>query len=447
MSPPRLLAVSFLGLIAAGTIGLGAVPAFYVGGVPLSWVDALFTATSAVCVTGLIVVDTATHFTRLGQGFLLLLIQLGGLGMITITTLIILTLGRRISLRVASVAAQMTGPVPEVELRILVRRIVVLTLGLEAVGALVLFGSFQGVFPMGEAAWHALFHAVSAFCNAGFSTFSDSLVGWTRSEPVLWTVMALVTLGGIGFLTIEEVGASFRRRKEKGGPRLSLHSRIVLAGSALLLVAGWVTYAAFEWGGVLAEMTGADKLQNALFMSVTARTAGFNTVAYADASPATNFLTILLMSVGGSPGSTAGGLKTTTFFLIGLLAWSRFRGRTHVSAWSRTVPEETVQRAVGVCVLAFGTISLAIFLYVAFGSVGGGTDPFLSLMFEAVSAFNTVGLSMGMTTGLDTASRILTSILMFVGRIGPLSFAAALAVKAQAATHSYHFAREDVSIG
>jgi trk system potassium uptake protein TrkH len=447
MSPARLLAGSFLLLVAFGTLGLRFVPGFYADGIPLSWVDALFTATSAVCVTGLIVVDTATHFTRLGQGFILLLIQMGGLGMITITTLIILTMGRRISLRVATVAAQVTGPVPELELRVLVRHVALLTLGLEAVGAMILYGSFRSLYPVGEAAWHAVFHAVSAFCNAGFSTFTDSLVVWSGSAPVLWTVMALITLGGIGFLTLEEVGAHLRRREGKGGRRLSLHSRFVLVGSAILLVGGWITYAAFEWTGVLAGMSGLDRLQNALFMSVTARTAGFNTVVYGDASPATNFFTILLMSVGGSPGSTAGGLKTTTFFLIGLLAWARFRGRTSVSAWSRTIPEETVQRAVGVFVLAFGTITLGIFLYAALGTAGGGSEPFLSLMFEAVSAFNTVGLSMGATLELDSAARLLTSALMFVGRIGPLSFAAALALKAQTTTHAYHFAREDVTIG
>jgi len=447
MSAPQLFAGSFALMIAFGTIGLRFVPAFYVDGQPLGWVDALFTATSAVCVTGLIVVDTATHFTRLGQGFILFLIQVGGLGMITLTSLIILHLGRRLSLRAESVVPQMPSSVPKVDARRLTRDIVLFTLVLEAIGALVLFLAFLPHFPLGEAAWHAIFQAVSAFCNAGFSTFSDSLEGWAAHTFVTWPIMILVVVGGIGFLTLEELNHLRRNRKSERRFRLSLHSRIVLATSVGLLSLGWVLYLGLEWGGVLGGMAVWTKLENAMFMSVTARTAGFNTVAYADASDPTNFFTILLMSIGGSPGSTAGGLKTTTFFIIGLLAWSRFRGRTSVSAWSRTVPDETVQRAVGLFVVAFGTVTAAILAYTVLAVNGSEPAPFLWVMFEAVSAFNTVGLSLGMTDGLEPLSRLLTTVLMFVGRIGPLSFAALLALKTGGPPARYHFAREDVSIG
>jgi trk system potassium uptake protein TrkH len=189
------------------------------------------------------------------------------------------------------------------------------------------------------------------------------------------------------------------------------------------------------------------RVQNALFMSITARTAGFNTVPYAEAAHATNFFTILLMSIGGSPGSTAGGLKTTTFFVIGLLAWSRMRGRVAVSAWSRTVPDETVQRAVGLFAVAFGAVTVGILLYTLLEPSEGASDSFLSLMFEAVSAFNTVGLSLGVTDGLEPVSRVLTTVLMFVGRIGPLYFTALLAMKVDASSSRYHFAHEDVLIG
>jgi len=434
-------------MILVGTVGLRMVPGFYVDAQPLGWIDAFFTATSAVCVTGLIVVDTATHFTWLGQAFILFLIQVGGLGMITITSLITLSLGRRLSLRAESVVPLMPSSAPDVNVGRLVRDIVLFTASIELLGAAILFFAFLPHFAPGAAAWHAVFQSVSAFCNAGFSTFSNSLEGWTGNSLILWPIMALIVLGGIGFLTLEELGARRRARGTDRRFRLSLHSRVVLFTTVVLLVGGWLVYTALEWRGVLSDMPLIARVENALFMSVTARTAGFNTVPYSEAADPTNFFTILLMSIGGSPGSTAGGVKTTSFFVLGLLAWSRFRGRTTVSAWSRTVPEETVQRAVGLFVVAFGAVTVGILLYTILEANGARSDPFLWLMFEAVSAFNTVGLSLGETGELEPMSRILTTVLMFAGRIGPLSFAAALAIRASASSGRYHFAQEDVSIG
>ncbi len=446
-SPSRLTAGTFLAAILAGTLGLHLVPAFYTGGEPLGWIDALFTATSAICVTGLIVVDTATHFTRLGQGFLLLLIQLGGLGMITITSLIILGLGGRLSVRAEAVTTGLASTLRGVNTFQLARDVVLFTLLVELVGGLVLFAAFRPHFGTGDALWHAVFHTVSAFCNAGFSTFTDSLMPWASNAPVLITVMLLIVVGGLGFLTLEEVAIRLRERGKKQRLRLSLHSRIVFAATAIALVGGWVLFAAFEWEGVLRELTPAARVMNGLFLSVTARTAGFNSIAYAEAGDETNFLTILLMTVGGAPGSTAGGLKITTIAVIGFLAWSRLRGSTKVSVWSRTIPDETVQRAIGVCVFAFSCVALAIFLYTAFEEPAAPGTDFLRVVFEAVSAFNTVGLSLGSTGELTAPSRVLTTMLMFIGRIGPLSFAAALALRARETPHHYSFAREDVSIG
>ncbi len=446
-SPPQLTAGAFLLAILAGSLGLRFVDAFYVDGQPLGWIDALFTATSAICVTGLIVVDTATHFTWLGQAYLLLLIQLGGLGMITITTLVILGLGGRLSLGTERVTTSMTSPLPDINAFQLTRDVVVFTLVIETIGALFLFAAFRAQFPAGEALWHAVFHAVSAFCNAGFSTFTDSLMSSAGRVSVLGTVMMLVVVGGIGFLTIEELAVRVRASSATRRMRLSLHTRIVLVSTAAFLIVGWLLFSAFEWNGVLRDLHPFARIANGLFLSVTARTAGFNTINYADASDETNFLTILLMSVGGAPGSTAGGLKITTFVLIGLLAWSRMRGATAVSVWSRTIPEETVQRAIGVTVFAFTTVAVSIFLFTAFEEQVAPGVGFLRLMFEAVSAFNTVGLSLGATGELSPASRVLTTFLMFTGRIGPLSFAAALALRARAARPHYAFAREDISIG
>lgn len=450
LTPPRLLLGSFLGLILFGTLGLKLLPGLYVGE-GLGWLDALFTATSAVCVTGLIVVDTATYFTVWGQAFLLLLIQLGGLGILTFTTLIILALGKRLSLHHEAVTATHAEIAPEVDFRHLVRNIVMFTFVLEAIGAVLLFMAWAPRYDTGAAAWHAVFHAISAFCNAGFSTFSDSLMGFSAHPGVLSVVMGLVVLGGVGFLALAELSILARRRREGRTMIVSLHTRLVLAVTGLLLVSGWVMFTALEWTNTLASMPAWGKLANGLFMSVTARTAGFNTVDYAVTADSTNFLTMLFMSIGGSPGSTAGGLKTTTFALIGLLAFSRLMGRQVTSVRNRSIPEETIQRAVGLFVVAFGVMTAGTFLYSALeiqaaghGQVAGA---FIEHMFEAVSAFNTVGLSMGVTDGLSTPSRLLTIALMYLGRVGPLTFAAAIALDRPNAAGEFRYAYEDVIVG
>lgn len=449
LTPPQLFVSSFLGLIAVGAVGLRTLPGLYTQE-PLGWTDAIFTAASAVCVTGLILVDTGTYFTIAGQAFLLLLIQLGGLGMITFTTLIILALGRRLSLRHEQLVSPGAEVAPHVQARSLTRTVVRFTLLVEAAGAAVLYLAWAPSLGWKPAVWPAVFHSVSAFCNAGFSVFSDSLIGFQRSPAVLIVIMGLIVAGGLGFLTIEE--ANLWRRARRGGPRfrLSLHSRLALVTTAVLVVAGWALFAIFEWRVTLAVLPLPHKLINALFLSVTSRTAGFNSVDYASATDSANFLTILLMFVGGSPGSTAGGVKTTTIALLALLAWSRFRGRETTYAWGRTIPEETTQRAVGLALTAFALLTACIFLYTYTEHTGvqEGHARFLTIMFEAASAFNTVGLSMGATATLSEAGKWITIFLMFVGRVGPLTFAAALALAAHRRRRDrFRYAHEDVVVG
>jgi trk system potassium uptake protein TrkH len=450
LTAAQLFVGSFALLVLVGTVGLKTLPGLYTRA-PLGWLDALFTATSAVCVTGLIVVDTATHFTTAGQAWILFLIQLGGLGIITFTSVIILALGRRLSLRQEALTRGSAEVSPHVDHRALARDVIRFTLFFEAMGAVILYAVWGGTLGWGGAAWHAVFHSISAFCNAGFSTFSDSLTGFRLSPVTLVTVMTLIVAGGLGFLTLEEL--QLRRRSRRSGKRfrLSIHARIVLLATCVLLCGGWLLFTALEWRVTLASMPVWARPFNSLFMSVTARTAGFNTVDYDAASGGTNFLTILLMSIGGSPGSAAGGLKTTTVVLIGLLAWSRFRGREVVSLWGRSVPEETVQRAVGLFAVAFGVVTVAILGYVAL-EMGAQVHSrhehdFLSYMFEAASAFNTVGLSMGVTSDLSPASRWLTIALMFMGRVGPLTFAAAIALARPTSAGEFRYAYEDVVVG
>ncbi len=449
LKPVQLFVGSFMALIAFGTIGLMVLPGLYTGP-GLGWLDALFTSTSAVCVTGLIVVDTATYFTTLGQAFLLLLIQLGGLGIISFATVIILGVGGRLSLRQEQLSLSMAEVAPHVDFRHLSRSIVRFTLLIEAVGALVLWLLWIGDMGVGRAAWNAVFQAVSAFCNAGFSTFTDSLVGYREQPVVLLTIMALIVLGGLGFLVLEEAYVLRNLPPAIRRQRISLHTRLVLTTSAALLLGGWLLFAVLEWRGTLAGMPVWARGLNALFMSVTPRTAGFNTVDYSRVSEGTGFLTVLLMFLGGSPGSTAGGVKTTTFALLGLLAWTRLRGRRAAILWGRTVPDETLQRAVGLFVSAFTILTIAILVLAVVGLPPAHEtalrSDFLARMFEAASALGTVGLSMGITPELTVLGKSIAVVLMLVGRVGPLAVAAAIAAPERKPVR-YRYAYEDVIVG
>jgi trk system potassium uptake protein len=446
LSPPQLFVASFAMLIAAGTFGFQLLPGLYTGD-RLGLLDSLFTATSAVCVTGLIVVDTATYFTFAGQAYVLLLIQLGGLGMLSFASVIIVALGRRLSLRQEALYSPSPSAeaAPHVDPRHLALDVVVFTLAIEALGAVLLFLLWVPRFPLLEALWHAIFHSVSAFCNAGFSTFSDNLIGFQSSPVSLLVIMILIVAGGLGFLTMEEVFLHYRGSKTKRIFRMSLHSKIVLATTAALILIGWVFFAVFEWRQTLVDMPIGHRVVNALFMSVTPRTAGYNAIDYALASESTNFFTILLMMIGGSPGSTAGGIKTTTFAIIGLLAWSRLRGYSTTRFGSRSLPEETTDRAIGLYAIAFGIVTAGIFMLTATESRNAAGGNFLAWMFEAVSAFNTVGLSMGVTYDLSAAGRWTAILLMFFGRVGPLTLAAALATRRP--ERGFRYAYEDVMVG
>lgn len=449
LSPPQLFVGSFAALILLGTLGLKLLPGLYTGE-ELSWLDAVFTSTSATCVTGLIVADTATYFTLRGQAFLLILIQIGGLGIVAFTSLIIITLGKRLSLRQEALASAELDVAPHVKRKGLIRDVVRFTFAIEAIGALVLFILWSphiGDQGVSTVAWNALFHSVSAFCNAGFSTFSNSLIDYQRSPVSLLVIMGLIVVGGLGFLTLEELNLRRRAAKQEKIFRVSIHTRLVLATTLILLLGGWVLFAIFEWSFTLEELPIPHKLLNALFMSVTSRTAGFNTVDYADMTARSDFLTILLMSIGGSPGSTAGGLKTTTFAIIGLLAWSRFRGNRVTSIWGRSIPQDTIERAIGVFVIAFAVVTGCIFL-LATSEIGEKSPfAFLDYMFEAASAFNTVGLSTGSTATLSPTGRWTIIALMFLGRVGPLTLAAALARPPRPGTRTFRYAYEDVVVG
>lgn len=408
--PSRFLVSSFLALSFFGTVAL-ALPVSSAGPAPLRWIDAAFTSVSATCVTGLAVVDTPTALSGVGQGVVLILIQLGGLGVMVFSAAAMILLGRRLSLSYERTAADTIGASDRAGLASSARSILKITFITEAAAALVLTLCFisegDGV---GVALWRGVFTAISAFCNAGFALQSDSLVGYAGSPLILGTVSLCILIGGLG----PAVLAAFALRKQM--TRLPIHVRLVLWMTALLVIVPAVLIALWEWEGALGGLSAFDKLTNALFQSITLRTAGFNSVDLVGIRGPTWTLMILTMIVGGSPGSTAGGIKTTTAAVVALAVLAAVRRRTQVTVFGRTLPIMNVLRAIAVTLLTVVIIFMAL---LALQLTQG-----LSLevaLFETVSALATVGLSIGGTGGLDEVGRIIIIFCMFAGRVGQLT--------------------------
>ncbi|MDQ3368718.1 MAG: potassium transporter Trk [Myxococcota bacterium] len=459
LSPPALFLWSFVVLIVVGTVGLVTLPGLQTGA-RMSLVDAVFTMTSAVTITGLVVVDTATRFTAAGQVWILVFVQIGGIGLVTLTSLLIGALGRQLSLRSEMLAMAPTRREDRPEVWELALRVTRFSLVVEGLGAVVLFALWLPRFPVEQAAWHAIFHGVMAYCNAGFSTFSDSLIGLRDSSLSLVVISTLVIVGGFGYLTFEELvrwgRAAFARRVRgrlllRAPHRLSTHTYVVISTSAVLLVAGWLLFAVFEWSDTLGPLSTLDKIWNAWFMSVTPRSGGFNTVDYGQIGNDSSTLTMILMFIGGSPGSTAGGIKTTTIAVLFALGLSRMRGRRYVGLRDRAIPEGTLERTVGVFLLAVLVSLVGFFLLGAIEGAGlsarASRDQFLPIAFEALSASATVGLSMNVTPTLQDASKLIVSGLMFIGRVGLLAFFSALVLRRAAHPAFLRPAQEDVIVG
>ncbi len=375
--------------------------------------DALFTATSAVCVTGLVVVDTGKELTPASQVVVLLLIQLGGIGVMTATTALSLLMRERIGLRQRMFLAGGFGMETPAGVVRFLRRVLLLTITVEAIGALFLYAGFlrAGFSPL-RSLCYAVFHSVSAFCNAGFSLFSDSLAGFSRSLLIPGTVMALIVLGGFGFMVLSELMMAVREKK-----RLSMLPKLVLVTTAGLVFFGTLFIVFCEWNHAFAGLSGGWKVWNGLFASITPRTAGFDTVAPATFSSAGVFLLILLMVVGASPGSTGGGFKTTTLAVLLVSTWNNLRRNSEINLWNRRISIRILQRTVTVVVLYLGTIGLGLAALAALEPF-----PFRSLLFETASAMGTVGLSLGITGELSDAGKIVLMLLMFWGRVGIVTF-------------------------
>lgn len=443
LNPSRLVLASFAALILGGAFLLN-LP-WMQGPHPVSFLDCLFTATSAVCVTGLITVDTATAWSPWGQGLILVLLQAGGLGIMTFSVALLYLSRLKPSPRTHLALKGALGPVSGREMGALVRDVLLYTFILEAIGAALLLVRFWGQFPAPKALALAGFHAVSAFCNAGFSLFSNNLESYPQDPLINLTVMGLIVLGGLGFVVLRELRGRLRPTEQDARRRLSLQTRVVLFTTAALVAggAGALLLGEYLGGGAIR----AGSVWPLIFQAVTPRTAGFNTVPIESLTNASILVIMVLMFIGASPGSTGGGVKTTTVAVLVALARNRLRGRSGAEAWGRAVPGRQVELAL---VLVLGTaaaLAAAVILLAAVGLEGGSYDPtnFLALAFEAFSALGTVGLSLGVTPHLSPLGKLIIIGLMFAGRLGPLTLVYSLTQSLH--EPRYRLAEERIMLG
>lgn len=420
--PSQVVAAGFATVILMGTVLLW-LPIAAESGQRTGFVDALFTSTSAVCVTGLIVVDTPGHWSTFGEVVILVLIQAGGLGIMTLATVLTVLVARRLGLRGRLLAQAETKAQGLSGIGRMVRNIVLFSLISEAVVAVALTVRFAVGYPQpfGRAIYDGVFHAISAFNNAGFSLNSDSLMRYVTDPWVSLTVAVAVIVGGLGFPVVFELARGWRRPSQ-----WSVLTRLTVTLTVALLVLGTVVITAAEASNpdTLGPLSGPGRLLAGFFHSAMSRTAGFNSVDTTALRPESLFATDLLMFIGGGSAGTAGGIKVTTFGLLAFVIWSEMRGETRVNVGRRRVPETNQRQALGIALLGIGAVALSVFLLLAM------TQHALDLvLFEAVSAFGTVGLSAGITGDLPPAAEVLLIVLMFLGRVGPLTLASALALR------------------
>ncbi len=407
----------------------------------ISVVDALFTSTSAVCVTGLIVQDTATYFTTFGQVIIMVLFQLGGLGIMAFSTLVLLVAGKKISIQDRLIIQQGYHYASAQHVKSLIKNIFVYTLIIEGTGSLLLFLHWHKKFPGIKGFFHSVFHAISAFCNAGFSLFSDSLMSFRGDIFVNVTIIFLIVLGGLGFLVLKEGREILFFRLKKKRVKMSLHSKMIFVITFLLIAIPFLIFLLVEWNKSLMGASLKEKVFSSLFQIITPRTAGFNTMDLNALSFSAVSLLIFLMFIGASPGSTGGGIKTITFGVIFAFMKSRIAARDSVSIFRRTLPGLVVMRAFTVVTLSIGVIFLSSFILFMI-------EPAMTMkevFFEVFSAFGTVGLSLGITPALNDIGKIVLILTMYIGRIGPLSLL--YAFSREKSFGKYEYVEESVMIG
>ncbi|ODS31365.1 MAG: potassium uptake system protein TrkH [Candidatus Scalindua rubra] len=436
--PGLTIGTAFSIFIMIGTILL-MLPVATADGEGTSLVDAIFTSTSAICVTGLIVQDTLVYFSRFGHVVILIMMQLGGLGIMTSYAFFSIAIGKRLLIS-QQVAMKGVLDTEYGEIKKTVLFIVISTFIIEAIGAVVLAIHWSNE-PFGDYVFYSIFHSISAFCNAGFSLFSNSLINYSGDVVTNITIGLLIVSGGLGFIVLSNLFGyfSFFSKKNKKR-RINLHTKIVLTMTGILIILGAILFYTFECKNTLDLFSIKDKVFVSFFQSITTRTAGFATVDISSLAMPTFLYFVFFMFIGGSSGSTAGGIKVSTFFVIIAVVYNMLRGRGDVELFERTIHRRTVQKAVSISIISLLTILIfcLILLYTE-------NAPFRVVIFEAFSAFGTVGLSAGLTPDLTTSGKIIVSMLIFIGRIGPLALA--LILGREVAERKIRFPEERIVVG
>lgn len=423
--PARVIVISFAVVIIIGALLL-TTPLCSRNGTMTPFIDAFFTAVSATCVTGLVVYDTYTHFNVLGQIVIMILIQIGGLGLVTLTTFFNIAIGKKLGLRSMKLASESINITSVEGINKMIRMAVVVTFSIEAIGAILLSLVFIPKYGLIKGGFTAIFLAISAFCNAGFDILGHeglftSLTNYTDNFIVIATISALIIVGGLGFIVWQDI-INYRYTK-----RLLLHTKVVLIVTAILIGVGTFIYMVYEWNNpyTMAGLSDAEKLGACLFQSITARTAGFNTIDIVATRDITKIFTILLMFIGAAPGSTGGGIKVTTFAVIIMTVISVIRGKDDTEILKRKVDFRVVYRSIAIATLAITAIFVCVNVIAA--TIPESVDG-IPILFEAVSAFATVGLSSGVTGVVGIIGKLVLALLMFIGRVGPVSLAISLAI-------------------
>lgn len=444
LSPQAILVLGFSSAILIGAVLLS-LP-FASSGNSLRFVDSLFTAASATCVTGLIVVDTGSFFSIYGQIIILVLIQIGGLGIMSFSILFLFYLRGRLGIGSREIIEETLTAFSNFDVAPLLKSVFIFTFTIESIGAVLLTFRFMFDMPFDQALFTGIFHSISAFCNAGFSTFSDSLEGYRTDIFINIVMMLLIISGGLGFIVLYEI--MIRSKKGFSFNKLSLHSRTVIFFSFALIVIGAVLIFIIEYDVSMKDYSLSSKFLTSLFQSVTARTAGFNTIDIHSFSMPAIFVIVTLMFIGASPASCGGGIKTSTFAVLIAFIRTRIYNTRHVNLFYNTLPIRIVSKAV--VIIVFGIISVVVFSFLVSiiemdnTSFSQNGTHFIQIFFEVVSAFGTVGLSTGITSDLGTMSRILITLLMLIGRVGPLTIAIAIGSKE---SQDIKYAEDNILIG
>ncbi|MCQ4924801.1 TrkH family potassium uptake protein [Tissierella carlieri] len=427
LNPPRVLALGFGSLILIGAILLN-LPVATKNGESIGFINALFTSASAVCVTGLVVVNTGEFWSLFGQVVIILLIQMGGLGFMTMATIGALAIGKKITLKERLIIKEQLNQETMSGLVKLTKYAVLSTFAIEGIGAILLSTRFIPIYGLVRGIWFSIFHSVSAFCNAGFDITGNSIVPFVGDFVINMTISGLIILGGLGFSVYIDIS------RNKCFKRLHLHSKLVLTITGILLTVGMIVFLLTEFNNpyTLGELNTGEKLISSFFQSVVPRTAGFNSVNIGALYDTTVFFIIILMFIGGSPGSTAGGIKTTTFGTLILTTIGVIKGNKDIVAYRKRIAEEVINRS-----LAIATVGMILILSVSF--VLTVTEPanFLDVLFETTSAFATVGLTRGLTPNLTDFGKVMIILTMYIGRVGPLTMAYVFARRSKAGNFRY----------